>query len=469
MYDTDFYGDTIYRYDYDEAVLMNYVTQFKIVPIWNKDFASELKEKMTTRNLTHCIHFYETVKGESSKNIRLNDVDLANFKNGQKITDKTKNRDIVLNNFKNQGGHLLSCKTISYGIDIPECDSVFLSYIGKSIPDLVQKIMRSIRLYKQNPNKISYIFLLMDDQEEFEEGECDAIEIQQQLIFKIASMLTEGIDIDILNNYNPYKRIAKLENEIVELNEILEEITLNEVESGCEVVESRGEVVGGELDLVEDYVLNEEQNNIQQAITETENVINTLKEKKSSKANFDDFFEDFELRAWYKNGEIKSQITFNENMWQEKYDKLITFVKENNKIPSQHSKIEEVKSLGKWCSNQRTNYKKNILTETRIKDLETIQGWYWEQFDQQWQEKFETLKEFVKETNTIPSEKSKIKETKTLGIWCSNQRVNYKKNILTETRIKDLQTIQGWYWSRITTRITTRNWYLLLWIKNDKY
>jgi superfamily II DNA or RNA helicase len=48
MTDETFYGETIYRFDYDLALEMNYVTQFKIVPIWASDEtekATELKTK----------------------------------------------------------------------------------------------------------------------------------------------------------------------------------------------------------------------------------------------------------------------------------------------------------------------------------------------------------------------------------------------------------------------------------------
>lgn len=455
MDDADFYGETIYRYDYDEAVIMNYVTEFKMVPIWSKEnFETELQEKMKERNLSHCIHFYETVKGESSKNLKLNNISLKKFKNGQKITDKTKDRDSILNNFKQNGGHLLSCKTISYGIDIPQCDSVFLSYIGNSIPDLVQKIMRSIRLYSVNPNKIAYVFILMD-LPEFEEGEIDLKESQQQLIFNISSMLKEGIDIDILNNYHPYNNkrvIEKLNNELVILEEILEESEniecvlseSNETESVLH--ESIEDESGDVCENLQDVNLE----NIKQAITETKNVINTLKENenKIKKSKFEEFYDDFELRTWYTNGEIIAKLSYNENQWQENYENVDTFVKVNNKLPSHGSKNKEENVLGIWCNTQRQNYKKEKLSKERIDQLQRIPEWKWDVLKEKWDINYENLNKFVKQNNRFPSERSEIKEEKVLGSWYRHRLNDYIESNLKGEQIKKLEEIEGWTWGK---------------------
>ena len=90
---------------------------------------------MKRRGLSHCIHFYETVNGKGlAVNGEINTSALGKYK---KITQTTKNRYGIIEKFKESGGHLLTCKTISYGIDIKECNAVFLAYVSNSVPDTV--------------------------------------------------------------------------------------------------------------------------------------------------------------------------------------------------------------------------------------------------------------------------------------------------------------------------------------------
>ena len=446
MTDTDFYGPVINTYDYLQALNDKFVTKFKIVPIWKKEnFHIELQEKMDQRNLTHCIHFYETVKeNDSSHNLALSDVPIKELKNGQKITDQTKNRDTVFKNFKEKGGHLLSCKTISYGIDIPECDSVFLSYVGNSIPDSVQKMMRAIRLNNAKKDKVAYIFVLMDipEPETFDE-ELDITstikELQQQLVFKISGILKEGLDLDILQDYHPHNIKRTINNLNEEKEELLEELELignsseSENEGSSEEDESEGSSVGTD---------NETQ--IKDRVKEIDEEIKKLEEdyivheETIKKSSFSDFFDDYQLQTWYVNGKIKSKINKLDEQWQTKFEKL---KKLNGNMPSP----KQNKSLNVWCQNKRSAYKKNKLCDERITLLESLSEWVWEKdLDILWQINFEELKKL---NGKMPSKHSKIIEEKLLGSWCSHQRVDYKKNKLCEEKITQLESLQKWQWN----------------------
>jgi len=77
----------------------------------------------------------------------------------------------LINNFKKHEDRLdtikllLSIRILNENIDIPECDSVFLSNISENNNDIsiLQKICRSNRLDKNNPNKISHCFIYCDE------------------------------------------------------------------------------------------------------------------------------------------------------------------------------------------------------------------------------------------------------------------------------------------------------------------
>ena len=49
----------------------------------------------------------------------------------------------------------------------------------------------------------------------------------------------------------------------------------------------------------------------------------------------------------------------NEEIWQDNLNKVIEYIKKNNKLPSTEDKNKEIKSLGHWLSHQKQNYKNN--------------------------------------------------------------------------------------------------------------
>ena len=49
----------------------------------------------------------------------------------------------------------------------------------------------------------------------------------------------------------------------------------------------------------------------------------------------------------------------NEEIWDDYLNNLIDYIKENGKLPSQTDNNPIIKSLGKWISTQKTNYKNN--------------------------------------------------------------------------------------------------------------
>ena len=112
--------------------------------------------------------------------------------------------------------------------------------------------------------------------------------------------------------------------------------------------------------------------------------------------------------------------------------------------------------LGKWTSKQRQNYKKDILSEEKIKKLELI-GMVWAiklTSDEQWDKMYELAKTYYETygnllipqrfntTNGIHKDDNGL----SLGDWIIKQRQNNKKNTLSEERITKLESI-GMVWT----------------------
>jgi len=130
-----------------------------------------------------------------------------------------------------------------------------------------------------------------------------------------------------------------------------------------------------------------------------------------------------------------------------KYELLKQWNETNKRIPSRHSEDSVEKQFGYWCSMQRQNKKKNKLSDERIKKLELLDGWYWEQEDlfDDWYEK---LKQWSKTNKRLPSHGSNDQIEKHLGYWCSSRRKDKKKNKLSDERIKKMELLDGWFWEQ---------------------
>lgn len=61
----------------------------------------------------------------------------------------------------------------------------------------------------------------------------------------------------------------------------------------------------------------------------------------------------------------------------ELHRKLIQWLNDNNKLPSEHSKNQIEKQLGIWCKNKRQHKKKGKLEKDKIDKLEKLPYWRW--------------------------------------------------------------------------------------------
>ena len=93
--------------------------------------------------------------------------------------------------------------------------------------------------------------------------------------------------------------------------------------------------------------------------------------------------------------------------------------------------------------------KVNFSKEINIEEWESnIDGKIWKMVDD-WNYKYNTLKEFVKTNNNkLPVEESKDATENRLGKWCSRQRLNKKNGKISNEKIKLLEEMDGWIWSR---------------------
>ncbi len=151
-------------------------------------------------------------------------------------------------------------------------------------------------------------------------------------------------------------------------------------------------------------------------------------------------------RKAYKNGKLsKDRIkkldslgewhSPNDTKWDENYEIVKKFKEEKSRFPTQKE------PGGNWLHTQRQAYQKGKLSEDRIKKLDSLGDWnpnYDEILDEQWEENFEIVKKFKEENDRFPTQKELG------GQWLINQRRTYKKGKLSEDRIKKLDSLGNW-------------------------
>jgi hypothetical protein len=163
------------------------------------------------------------------------------------------------------------------------------------------------------------------------------------------------------------------------------------------------------------------------------------------------------LRDWYqkqifmyKNNQIKDadiyiQVStiFDHDLygvkwenWEKSFRKLQKYYLKNG-----NSNVSQlVQGIGPWLSAQRVSYRRNELSETKIKMLEDISV-SWNPSDKnekRWFEQFNLLKSFFKENNhsNVPR-----REMPNPGIWVSAQRTSYRKGLLSKEKINKLESL----------------------------
>jgi len=135
--------------------------------------------------------------------------------------------------------------------------------------------------------------------------------------------------------------------------------------------------------------------------------------------------------------------------WEKNKQNWITLYNRLHKNPSKHSNDPEEKRAGLWMMHMRASYKKGILSQERIDELETIHGWKWGTQREEaytWDEHLQHwITQYEKRLQT-PSSHSKDLEEKRAGMWQGIQRVTYKNGTLSQERINKLLESPGWEW-----------------------
>jgi len=161
--------------------------------------------------------------------------------------------------------------------------------------------------------------------------------------------------------------------------------------------------------------------------------------------------DSFDVNNAFCHGVLDAEIDYNEKKWFENLEKLKKYIDEHKRLPSSHDKNINIKAIGSWLDNQKTNYRKNIKNMVVLKIKIR-----WEEFNQEyseyfkdnkevWIEKLNELKIYIKIHKKLPSSHDKNTIIKALAQWLHTQSQNYKNNCWIMTVIEINKT-----WEKFT-------------------
>jgi superfamily II DNA or RNA helicase len=130
--------------------------------------------------------------------------------------------------------------------------------------------------------------------------------------------------------------------------------------------------------------------------------------------------------------------------WEEGFRRLQHYVERHGDARVADSYTVDRHQLGKWVGKQRTSHVKGTLEADRERRLQVLPGWIWDILEDQWEQAFRRLQQYVEthgHARVPPS--YKIDDCR-LGAWVSQQRGHRSKSSLDADRERRLQDLSRW-------------------------
>ena len=334
-----------------------------------------------------------------------------------------KERKATLKSFANNNNKiqlLFNIRILNECIDIPSCDSIYISYPPKNKITTIQRIHRATRINKNNPYKIANIYIWCDQYDEILETLSSIKEYD--IMFK------DKIKLNTANFYNNQtEREIKLINKDREL--------LNTYTIG--IKEFRAISWHDKLAQVEKYI---KENGKLPSSTDKNIHIKSLhywiNDQKRNYKNNKQIMKNKEIRIEWEDFINKYEELFrnNKEVWKDKLNKIKDYIKENGKLPSRENKNDDIRKLFSWIVYQKMNYKynKEIMKNEEIKkEWKDFINNYQELLKNNkeiWNDNLNKIEDYIKENGKLPVKSNKNTDIKKLATWIISQKRQYNNN-----------------------------------------
>lgn len=402
MSDETTYGKEIYRMSFAEAIQQNILVDYQIVclgvaddklySLIKKNYYIDQNNSITDYvnnyavkhafekySIKHAITFHSKVKQAQLFSERNKEI-CANIKS-YFVSGKlpSSKRSIILNAFKNsERAVVANARCLTEGVDIPSVDAVFFCDPKKSKVDIVQAAGRTLRKDKKNPDKIGKIII--------------------PIYLKKEADIEEEIDTSIFND------VIKIIRSIADHDERLQDEINN-------IAYKQANNNPGHSKIQFDY---------------------------DSKSKLNDLLTFENIRKNIETALFTEIVTKNSNTWELFYKELKDYLcTHNNMFPTQTDNSR----LATWCSQQRTNYSKNVLSVEKIKKLESV-NFSWDFQADKWNDHFNLLIKFLEDHNgKWPSQRASNESERALANWMYQIGNDYRDGKLKQDRYDKLSAI----------------------------
>jgi superfamily II DNA or RNA helicase/CHASE3 domain sensor protein len=446
--------DVAYQYPINKAIEDKIICDYEIilpVPVDEKDIPIELKHLpndllmkallnvngMLYLGNRRCISYMQSIE-ECTKFMQVLKTVCDSYHFIELWTDcltsdtSKKDQKRILKEFqqKNDSGKiklyiLNSVRMLDEAVDIPKCDSEFISYLGEQSSDVrcVQRMMRGSRYDKTNPEKINRLFIWATD---------------LQMTKTVFALLREDDPtfhqkIKCLSvNYDTQNR-----PEVVEKVLKQEEVVKNFINVECKTWNEYQQLENWlkRLEEVRDFIEKNNKRPLQQSKDSVEkqlgNWLGTQTTNYRTRSYIMKNQEIYDLYTKFKEN-YSEYFLSNEEVWKKTLSDVQDFMDKYHKRPSESSKDVVEKQLGQWLSTQTTNYRTRsyIMKNQEIYDLYTKFKENYSEYlmtnEEIWKKTLSEVQYFMEKHHKRPSESSKDVVEKQLGQWLSTQIKNYR-------------------------------------------
>ena len=439
-------GKVVYQMKFSDAISNKYITDYKIWLPSIHENNEELDKELTIYNIDNqiknrCKFLYSCIANNGSRKCIVYCKDTADMKammEGMKTLNdfyimdidmysiscenSEKERKNVLESFTNNNEKiqlLFNIRILNECIDIPACDSIYISYAPKNKITTIQRISRAIRTDENNPYKIANVYIWCEAYEEILET---LSSIKEYDIMFNSKIKINTVDFYNIKEDNIIKLVENdkilLSNYIIGIKEFKQYSWEEKLKLVKSYIETNNKLPSShdknkDIKQLASWISNQKKNY-------------SKKERIMKEENIRNIWEDF-INTY------SHLFMSNDEIWNDTLEKVKSYIETNNKLPSSTDKNKDIKQLEKWISHQKKNYnkKEQIMKEENIRNK-------WEDFmntyphllmsnDDKWDDTLEIVKMYIETNDKLPSKHDKNKDNKQLIIWISNQKKNYSK------------------------------------------
>ena len=365
-------------------------------------------------------------------------------------------RDKKLEKFKDvkEKAFLCSVQILNECIDIPECDSIFITYASKSRIRNIQRLCRANRKDKKNPNKVASVFLWCDEYNE------------------LASFMKHVKEYDSRFTYERVKRINSGEidsSSIMKSNSAVDDKkNLDSVSVGFKSVASWYENLEKVKKYIDENGKRPLQNDKNKTISSMGSWISCQFQNYNRKIR--NMSNKYIYDVWtnfINNEKYKYLMLDNYHLWYYRFNEAKQYIDINGKRPVSTDKDKKIIALSQWICSQNRNFikKKQAMMIDEIYNI-------WNKFinddkyknlfinrNERWFNMFNKVIEYININNKRPSNKSKNINEKQLGRWIQDQNKAYPKKI-------HMMRIQEIY--KVWTEFKNSDKYKIIFIKDKE-